>query len=75
MTESTKSSSPTVGDLREQLRHAEVDAAYWRGRAESLDALMAHRSQPTAGANLPPELLAGLLAAKMKEKKDAQESA
>jgi hypothetical protein len=62
--------APTVPELREMLREAEKDAAYWRGRAESLEGLVAQRSQPSANS-LPPELLTALLAAKMKDKKDA----
>lgn len=62
----------TVGDLRQLLRQAEVDCAYWRGRAEAVETLMSQRSQqpPTGGTNLPPELLTSMLLAKMKEKKD-----
>ena len=66
--------APTAHELREMLREAEKEAAYWRGRAESLEGLVAQRPQPQAGANsLPPELLSAMLAAKMKEKAgDAQ---
>ena len=64
--------SESVSELRQQLHQAAVDCAYWRGRAEALERFVDQRSAP-GGTNLPPELLAPLLMAKLKEKKDAQE--
>lgn len=68
MTETAK--GPTVGELREKLRQAEIEAGYWRGRADALESLASQRAQPAGNATLPPELLTALLASKMKEKKD-----
>lgn len=65
----------TVAELREALQQALVDAAYYKGRAESLEGLMAQRNAAPApgAAGLPPELLTALLAAKMKDKGNADQ--
>lgn len=68
--------SESIADLRQRLSESEVNCAYWRGRAEAVESMLTQRSQPAATpASFPPELMTALLAAKMKEKKDAQEGA
>lgn len=53
----------SLADLRQQLRQAEVDCAYWRGRAEALESAQ----QPKGG--ITPEMFANFLKARMEQQK------